>query len=84
MARSQPIPRVVVYTQQGSFITDPYSQAARNAVIESTEELCSGMDSLSVALKLHQKHLLGDNDLEAARDFQEVKEAKNSLILQSV
>ena len=42
------------------------------------------MDSLSVALKLHQKHLLSDNDLEAVRDFQEVKEAKNSRILQSV
>ena len=69
MAQSQPIPHVVGYTQQRSFITDPCSLAARNAVIERTGKLCSGMDSLSVALKLHQKHLLSDNDLEAVRDF---------------
>ena len=45
---------------------------------ERTGMLCSGMDSLSVALKLHQKYPLSDNDLEAVRVFQEVKEAKNS------
>ena len=85
MAHIPPIPDVVGYTQkQPSFVKDLYSLTARNAVIERTGMLCSGMDSLSVALKLHQKHLLGDNDLEAVRDFQEVKEAKNSRILQSV
>ena len=83
MARSQPIPDVVGYTQQPSFVKDPYSLAARNAIRERTGKLC-GMDSVSVALKLNQKHLLSDNDLEAVRDFQEVKEAKTSRILQSV
>ena len=83
MAHIPPIVSDVGYTQQRSLVKDPYSLAARNAVIERTGKLCSGTDSLSVALKL-QKHLLGDNDLEAVRDFQEVKEAKNSRILQSV
>ena len=71
-------------TQQRSLVKDSCSLAAKEAIRERTEELCSGMDSLSVALKLQQKHLLSDNDLEAVRDFQEVKEAKNSRILQSV
>ena len=85
MAQSPPtVPDAVGYTQQGSFIKDPCRLAAQKAITEKTGELCSGMDSLSVALKLHQKHLLGDNDLEAVRDFQEVKKAKNSRILQSV
>ena len=84
MAHIPPIVSDVGYTQQRSLVKDPYSLAARNAVIERTGKLCSGMDSLSEALKHHQKHLLGDNDLEAVRDFQEVKEAKNPRILQSV
>ena len=75
---------VVGYTQQRSFIKDPCSLEAKEAIIEKTGELCSGMDSLSVALKFQQKHLPSDNDLDAVRDFQEVKEGKNSRLLQSV
>ena len=75
---------VVGYTQQRSSVKDPCSLAAKKAITERSGKLCSGMDSLSVALKLHQEHLLSKNDLEAVRDFQEVKEAKNSRILQSV
>ena len=47
-------------------------------------KLSSGMDSMSVAVRLPAKELLGDNTLEAVRDFQEVKEAKNSRILENV
>ena len=75
---------VVGYTQQRSLVKDPCSLAAKEAITERTGKLCSGMDSLSVALKLRQEHLLSENDLEAVRDFQWVKEAKNSRILQSV
>ena len=47
-------------------------------------KLSSGMDSMPVAVRLPAKELLGDNTLEAVRDFQEVKEAKNSRILENV
>ena len=47
-------------------------------------KLSSGMDSMHVAVRLPAKELLGDNTLEAVRDFQEVKEAKNSRILKNV
>ena len=61
-----------------------HSQAAKAAITAMAVKLCEGMDSISVAVKLHAKHLLSDNTLEEVRDFQEVKEAKNSRILQSV
>ena len=47
-------------------------------------KLSSGMDSMSVAVRLPVKERLSDNTLEAVRDFQEVKEAKNSRILENV
>ena len=47
-------------------------------------KLSSGMNSMSVAVRLPAKELLSDNTLEAVRDFQEVKEAKNSRILENV
>lgn len=84
MAQSPPFPDVAGYAQQRSLIKDPCSLAAKEAITDKTGELCGGMDSLSVALQLHQKHLLSDNDLEAVRDFQEVRVAKNSRLLQSV
>ena len=74
----------VGYIQQPSSVKDLCSLAAIEAITERTGKLCSGMDSLSVAVKLRQEHLLSRNDLEAVRDFQEVREAKNSRILQSV
>ena len=38
--------------------------------------------SMSVAVKFHAKGLVSDNTLEEVRDFQEVKETKNSRILE--
>ena len=63
---------------------DEDGQAAKYAITDMTVKLCSGMESVSVALRLHEKHLLSDNTLEAVRDFQEFKEAKNSRILENV
>ena len=64
--------------------SDEDGQAAKNAITAMGVKLCSGMDSMSVAVRLHAKQLLSDNALEAVRDFQEVKEAKNSRILENV
>ena len=50
---------------------------AKAAITDMAVKLCDGMDSMSVALKLHAKGLVSDNTLEEVREFQEVKEAKN-------
>lgn len=85
MAQSPPFSDVVLdLNRQHSADETVYSQAANAAITEMSVKLCSGMDSMSVALKLHTKHLLSGNTLEAVRDFQEVTEAKNSRILESV
>ena len=61
-----------------------HSQAVNAAITAMSVKRCSGMDSMSVAVRLRAKELLSDNTLEAARDFQEVKEAKNLPILENV
>ena len=84
MAQCPPFSDVVVKSKNQQCDEDSHSQAAKDAITDKTVKLCDGMESLSVALRLHEKHLLSDNTLEAVRDFQEVKEAKNSRILENV
>ena len=84
MAQSPPFSDVVLDSKRQRSDETVHSQAAKAAITDMAVKLCDGMDSMSVALKLHAKHLVSDNTLEAVRDFQEVKEAKNSRILQCV
>lgn len=84
MAQGLPHTHVVLNSERQRSHEDVCSQAANAAITAMSVKLCSGMDSMSVAVKLHAKHLLSDNTLEAVRDFQEVKEARNSRILENV
>ena len=84
MAQSPPFSDVVLDSKRQRSDETVHSEAAKAAITAMAVELCDGMESLSVAVKLHAKGLLSGNTLEAVRDFQEVKEAKNSRILQSV
>ena len=84
MAQGPPLSDVTLNSKHQSYDGDVHSQAANIAITAMSVKLCRGMDSMSVALKLHEKRLLSGNTLEAVRDFQEVKDAKNSRILESV
>ena len=84
MAQSQPFSNVVLNSQCQCSDETVHSQAAKAAITDMAVKLCDRMDSISVVVKLHAKHLLSDDTLETVRDFQEVDEAKNSCILESV
>ena len=84
MAQSQPFSDVALDSKRQRSDETVRSQAAKAAITAMAVKLCDGMESLSVALELHAKHLVSDNTLEAVREFQEVKKAKNSRILESV
>ena len=84
MAQSPPFSDVVFGSKRQLSDETVHSQAAKAAITALAVKLCDGMDSMSVALQLHAKGLVSDNTLEEVRDFHEVKEAKNSRILQSV
>ena len=79
MAQSPPFSDVVLDSKHQRSDETVHSEAVITAM---AVKLCDGMDSMSVAVKLHTKGLVSDNTLEEMREFQEVKEAKNSRILQ--
>ena len=84
MAQSLPFSDVALDLKRQRSDETIHSQAAKAAITAMAVKLCDGMDSMSVALELHTKGLVSDNTLEEVRELQEVKEAKNSRILQSV